>query len=210
MKVPLMLLILTLSKHLNCWQIFTCSFGHYLNGSWTLVSVWKVKISCHKSCKWPGNGKALASGLSCKSSLWSKPSWHWSHTGSPPCRSLFIPFSSQTPCFLGYFPFSSSDSSLVKIWWLLVSRWTRNCCWSLLASWFSFIPQVKQPLLQNTFLLQPKMLIKTEPAGHWAECPHPCSSSVILVPTPVSFVFQSNSLLNLNHWVLKWIPLVCE
>lgn len=69
MKVPLMLLILTLSKHLNCWQIFTCSFGHYLNGSRTLVSVWKVKISRHKSCKWPGNGKALASGLSYKSSL---------------------------------------------------------------------------------------------------------------------------------------------
>lgn len=210
MKAPLMLLILTLSKHLNCWQIFTCSFGHYLNGSWTLVSVWKIKISCRKSCKWPGNGKALASGLSYKSSLWNKPSWHWSHTCSPPCRPLFIPFSSQTPMF----PSTSPSLLAIQVWLRFGGYWSlggleiaAGPCWhpgSVLS------PRCSSHFPKTPSCSNPKMLIKTQPAGHWAECPHPCSSSVIPVPTPVSLVFQRNSPLNLSHWVVKWIPLVCE
>lgn len=39
-----------------------------------------MKISCPKSCKWPGNGKPLAAGSTHKPSLRNKTSLHWDHT----------------------------------------------------------------------------------------------------------------------------------
>lgn len=210
MKEPLPVLILTLSKHLNCWQIFTCAFGHHLNGLWTLSSVWKMKISLHKSCKWPGSGKALAPGSSHKSSLWSIPSLHWYHTCCPPCGSLFTPFFFTNPMFPWLALLLSYWFKSGMIWWLLDSRLTRNCCWSLPTSWFNIVSKVEQPLPQNTCLFQPKMLMQTQPEGHWGEHPLPCSSPGIPVPTPVSLVLQGNSPLNLCCGLFKWIPLGCE
>lgn len=140
-----------------------------------------MKISCHKSCKWPGNGKPLAAGSPHKSTLWNKISLHCHHTCSPSRTVLTFfftrPMHRWVPLLL------PRDSSLVKF----------SGCWARGGLEFAVGPFCLpgSTLPQRWSSHCPKTPFYSKPKFS-------CSPSGIQVPTPVSFVPEAYSPFKLN------------
>lgn len=152
-----------------------------------------MKISCPKSCKWPGNGKPLVAGSAHKPSLRNKTSLHWDRTNLQ-ITVLTLFFTS--PRYPWVPPLLPTDLSLVTF----NGHWPRDGLEVVVVP-AGFLVQC---CLQGGAVPSPKHLSALnqnadKDTWHWAVCPHSCP--------PQEYQLQPQWALFLRVTaLLTWVP----